>query len=202
MSSRCASRAACPCACPAREECWQPNVQRAEAYVTGRTKALLINTPNNPTGVCYSDETLAALAAFARQHDLLVIADDIYTSFVYGGRFVPIRSLPEMAQRTVTINSFSKNFVMTGLRVGNIVAPAEICRAVKRINDSLIFSAPSYSQRAALYALEKRHEYARQIVPEFEKRMAYGAAHPGDRASPSALRRGGIYLFPGIKRPG
>ena len=185
------------------EECWQPNVQRAEAYVTGRTKALLINTPNNPTGVCYSDETLAALAAFARRHDLLVIADDIYTSFVYGGRFVPIMSLPEMAQRTVTINSFSKNFVMTGLRVGNIVAPAEICRAVKRINDSLIFSAPSYSQRAALYALEKRHEYARQIVPEFEKRMAYGAKRireiPGFTLSPAA---GGIYLFPGIKKTG
>ena len=74
---------------------------------------------------------------------------------------------------------------------------------MKRINDSLIFSAPSYSQRAALYALEKRHVYAKQIVPEFEKRMSYGAqrirAIPGFTLSPAA---GGIYLFPGIKKTG
>ena len=186
------------------EENWQPSAERAAQYLTPRTKALLINTPNNPTGVCYSDETLAALARFAEEHDLLVIADDIYTSFVYGGaKFVPIMSLPGMARRTVTVNSFSKNFVMTGLRVGNIVAPADICRAVKRINDSMIYSAPSYSQRAALYALEKRHAYAKQIVPEFEKRMMYGAKRirsiPAFTLSPAA---GGIYLFPGIKKTG
>ncbi|WP_367924207.1 aminotransferase class I/II-fold pyridoxal phosphate-dependent enzyme [uncultured Ruthenibacterium sp.] len=185
-------------------EDWQPSAQRAEQYLSKRTKAMILNTPNNPTGVCYSDKTLHELAEFSKKHDLLVIADDIYTSFVYGGaKFVPIMSLPGMAERTVTVNSFSKNYVMTGLRIGNIVAPGDICRAVKHINECVVYSAPSYSQRAALYALQKRHEYARQIVPEFEKRMAYGAkrirAIPAFTLSPAA---GGIYLFPGIKKTG
>lgn len=185
------------------EENWQPNMQRAEKLITHKTKAMIINTPNNPTGVCYSDETLQEIARFAKKHDLLVLADDIYTSFCYGHAFTPITSLPDMAQRTVIINSFSKNFMITGLRIGNIVAPKEIAKAVKRINDNVVYCAPVFGQRAAIYALEKRHTYEKMIVPEFEKRMQYAAqrirAIKGFTLSPAS---GGIYLFPGIKQTG
>ena len=127
--------------------------ERAAQYLTPRTKALVINTPNNPTGVCYSRPTLEAVARFARKNDLLVVADDIYTSFCYSEPFLPVLTLPGMKERTVAINSFSKNFVMTGFRVGNIVAPEPIARAVKSINDSVVYSAPAPSQRAALHVL-------------------------------------------------
>ena len=123
---------------PCREaDGWQPDMERAAQYLTPRTKALVINTPNNPTGVCYSRPTLEAVARFARKNDLLVVADDIYTSFCYSEPFLPVLTLPGMKERTVAINSFSKNFVMTGFRVGNIVAPEPIARAVKSINDSV-----------------------------------------------------------------
>ena len=161
---------------PCREaDGWQPDMERAAQYLTPRTKALVINTPNNPTGVCYSRPTLEAVARFARKNDLLVVADDIYTSFCYSEPFLPVLTLPGMKERTVAINSFSKNFVMTGFRVGNIVAPEPIARAVKSINDSVVYSAPAPSQRAALHALRRRKELAAQIVPEFSARMAYGA---------------------------
>ena len=99
---------------PCREaDGWQPDMERAAQYLTPRTKALVINTPNNPTGVCYSRPTLEAVARFARKNDLLVVADDIYTSFCYSEPFLPVLTLPGMKERTVAINSFSKNFVMT-----------------------------------------------------------------------------------------
>lgn len=185
---------------PCREaDGWQPDMERAAQYLTPRTKALVINTPNNPTGVCYSRPTLEAVARFARKNDLLVVADDIYTSFCYSEPFLPVLTLPGMKERTVAINSFSKNFVMTGFRVGNIVAPEPIARAVKSINDSVVYSAPAPSQRAALHALRRRKELAAQIVPEFSARMAYGAQRirelPGFTLSPAG---GGIYLFPGV----
>lgn len=180
---------------PCREaDGWQPDMERAAQYLTPRTKALVINTPNNPTGVCYSRPTLEAVARFARKNDLLVVADDIYTSFCYSEPFLPVLTLPGMKERTVAINSFSKNFVMTGFRVGNIVAPEPIARAVKSINDSVVYSAPAPSQRAALHALRRRKELAAQIVPEFSARMAlWRTAHPG-AAGVHAQPGGGRHL--------
>ena len=101
------------------EEGFAIKPERLEAAVTEKTKALIINNPNNPTGAAYSLETLEAVADFARRHDLLVLADDIYTSFDYTKPFIPIASLPGMFERTVTVNSGSKNFVMTGMRSGS-----------------------------------------------------------------------------------
>lgn len=110
---------------PCREaDGWQPDFERAAAYLSPRTRAMILNTPNNPTGACYTEQTLDAAAAFAQRHDLLAVCDDIYTSFCYDSPFRPLLAWPGMRGRTVAVNSFSKNFVMTGFRVGNIVAPA------------------------------------------------------------------------------
>ena len=100
------------------EEDFQISVERLESLITERTKALVINTPSNPTGSCLTVETMEKIAEIAIKHDLIVIADDIYTSFSYQHPFVPIASLPGMRERTITINSFSKNFTMTGWRIG------------------------------------------------------------------------------------
>ena len=99
------------------EEDWQVNPKRLESLITERTKALVINTPSNPTGSCLTAETMQKIAEIAERYDLIVIADDIYTAFSYENPFVPFASLPGMRARTILINSFSKNFTMTGWRI-------------------------------------------------------------------------------------
>ncbi|HOK49700.1 MAG TPA: aminotransferase class I/II-fold pyridoxal phosphate-dependent enzyme, partial [Sedimentibacter sp.] len=96
------------------EEDFQVNVKRLESLITERTKALIINSPNNPTGSCLTPEVMKEIAQIAEKYDLLVISDDIYTSFSFQNPFVPFASLQGMKERTIIINSFSKNFTMTG----------------------------------------------------------------------------------------
>ena len=103
-------------------EDFQINISRLESLITERTKAVVINSPCNPTGSCLSIPTMEKLASVAEKHDLIIVSDDIYTAFSFQEPFVPFASLPGMKERTVTINSFSKNFTMTGWRVGNIIA--------------------------------------------------------------------------------
>ena len=129
------------------EEGFQPNAQRAAAYVTPKTKAMIVNTPNNPTGACYTRETLEGLAALAKAADLLVIADDIYTDLCFTSEFLPIMTLPGMQERTVTLGSCSKNFVMTGMRIGWVAAPPEVAEGVRYVGENIIYCAPSPGQR-------------------------------------------------------
>ena len=113
------------------EEDFQINIERLESLITERTKALVINTPSNPTGNCLTVETMEKIAEIAEKYDLIVIADDIYTSFSYQHPVVPFASLPGMQERTIIINSFSKDYTMTGWRVGNIIAPECIIKTVQ-----------------------------------------------------------------------
>lgn len=124
------------------EEDFQIDVDRLESLITERTKALLINSPSNPTGNCLSVETMQKIAAIAEKYDLIVVADDIYTAFSYQSPFVPFASLPGMKERTIILNSFSKNFTMTGWRVGNIIAPDYIIRIVQQVNENVVFTPP------------------------------------------------------------
>ena len=179
------------------------DVDRLRTLVTPKTKAILINTPNNPTGACLTRENLEALAAFCVERDLVVLADDIYTFYSFDRDFVPIMSLPGMGERTVTVNSFSKNFLMTGFRVGNLVAPPEIIRVIQDINESVVFTAPAPSQRAALHALRHRGEYRAEIVEAFRQRMDYAAGRINALARMSVpAPQGSIYLFPDVSATG
>lgn len=185
------------------EEGFSVNLERLAGLVTGRTKAILINTPNNPTGVCLSRQNLEELAAFCIEHDLYVIADDIYTNFSYGEPFFPIRALSGMGERTVTVNSFSKNFIMTGFRVGNIIAPAEVVRSIKQLNEYVIYSAPALSQRGALWALRERKNLEPPLLEKFRERMEYAARRINEIPWMSVpMPQGSIYLFPSIRRTG
>lgn len=186
-----------------QSEGFQIDMGRLQAAITPRTKAMLINTPSNPSGTVYTLETLQKLAQVAKEHNLVVLADDIYTAYSYGTPFVPIMSLEGMAERTITINSFSKNFVMTGLRIANIVAPKYVLDAIAAVNSVLVFSPPSYSQRAALHAMRGRKSFQADIVARFQNRIAYGVkrlqAMPGISILPPS---GGFYLFPNIAATG
>ena len=186
------------------EEDFQINMDRLREVITDRTKAIIINSPGNPTGSCLTLETLQALAEVVEEKDLIVIADDIYTTFSFQNPFIPFASLPGMNKRTITINSFSKNFMMTGWRVGNIIAPPEIIKVIRKINEALMFAAPSMSQRAALYSLRLRHEFQPAFVEEYRKRMYYASERINAIPWMSVLYppKGSFYLFVNIKRTG
>lgn len=186
------------------EEDFQINVDRLESLITERTKALVINSPSNPTGNCLTVETMKKIADIAEKYDLIVIADDIYTAFSYQNPFVPFSSLPGMKERTITINSFSKNFTMTGWRVGNIIAPDYIIKTVQQINENVVFTAPSMSQRAAIFALEHRDEVQPPMVAEYRERMFYAAERINNIPKISVIYppKGSFYLFINIKETG
>lgn len=186
------------------EEDFQISTKRLESLITERTKALVINSPSNPTGNCLTVETMEKIAEIAVKYDLLVIADDIYTAFSYQNPFVPFASLPGMQERTIVLNSFSKNFTMTGWRVGNIIAPDYIIRVIQQINENVVFTAPSISQRAALHALRHRKEVQPPMVEEYRKRMFYAAERINCIPKLSVIYppKGSFYLFMNIKKTG
>lgn len=186
------------------EDDFQICIDRLESLITERTKALVINSPSNPTGNCLTVETMEKIAEIAEKHDLIVIADDIYTSFSYRNPFVPFASLPGMRARTITLNSFSKNFTMTGWRVGNIIAPDYIIKTIQQINENVVFTAPSVSQRAAIYALRHRAEIQPAMIEEYRSRMFYAAERINEIPKLSVLYppKGSFYLFVNIKETG
>ena len=186
------------------EEDFQIDVDRMESLITERTKALIINSPSNPTGNCLTVETMEKIGKIAEKYDLIVIADDIYTSFSYQNEFVPFASLPGMKERTITLNSFSKNFTMTGWRLGNIIAPDYIIRTIQQVNEAMVFTAPTISQRAAIYALQHRHEIQPAMVEEYRKRLYYAAERVNQIPKLSVLYppKGTFYLFINIKKTG
>ncbi|MBQ8589716.1 MAG: pyridoxal phosphate-dependent aminotransferase [Firmicutes bacterium] len=186
------------------EEDFQINVDRLESLITERTKAIVINSPSNPTGNCLTVETMEKIAKIVEKYDLIVIADDIYTSFSYENPFVPFASLPGMKERTIVLNSFSKNFTMTGWRVGNIIAPDYIISTIQQINENVVFTAPSISQRAAIYALKYRNEIQPAMVEEYRKRMFFMAEKINEIPKMSVIYppKGSFYLFVNIKETG
>lgn len=186
------------------EEDFQINIDRLKSLITPRTKALIINTPSNPTGSCLSADTLGEIAKIAEEEDLIVIADDIYTSYSFEKDFIPFISMPGMRERTITINSFSKNFIMTGWRVGNIIAPAFIVRVLKDMGENIVYSAPAPSQRAAIYALRNRKVIQPPIIAEYRKRMEYAAERINRIPWMSVITppKGSFYLFINIKKSG
>lgn len=185
------------------EEGFQLNVQRMEKLITERTKAIVVNTPNNPTGVCMTRETLMAVAELAKKYDLLVVADDIYTAYSFGEPFIPMTSLPGMKERTITLNSYSKDYTMTGWRVGQIIAPPPVIRAINSVNDAVMFTAPSISQRAAIHAIRNRKTVQPPMIEEYKKRVFYAADRINAMKNLSVMPpQGTFYLLINIKKLG
>ena len=185
------------------EDGFCPREDALRAAVTPRTKAIVVNTPCNPTGAAYGRETLEGIARVAKEHDLLVAADEIYTRYLFEGEFVPMRTLDGMRERTVTLNSFSKNFMMTGWRVGYIIARPDLIRVFRHVNNGMTYTTPSVSQRAALFALSIRDEVGAECLRVYRERVYYAADRLAEIPWLTLVRpRGTFYLFPGVKEPG
>jgi aspartate/methionine/tyrosine aminotransferase len=149
---------------------FQPDLQEIAAKITPRTSVLIFNSPNNPTGTVFSRETLEQLAELARKHDLWVLADEIYARIVFNGEFLSIRALPDMAERTVIIDGFSKSFAMTGWRLGYAVAPKYLVDAMDLLVLNTFTCVAEFTQVAAIEALRDSTNAVDAMVTEYRKR--------------------------------
>lgn len=173
-----------------------------EAAVTTRTKAILIGYPNNPTGAVMSRERMLEIAALAEKHDLLVISDEIYDQLVYGVQHVCFAALLGMRDRTVTLGGFSKDYAMTGWRIGYAAAPADLLAAMRTIHQYTIMSAPTTAQIAAMAALKEGQPYVEQMVGEYDRRRRLIVDGLNQLGLATFEPRGAFYAFPSIAASG
>ncbi len=144
---------------------------RLRRAITPRTRAIVVNSPNNPTGKVFSRGELKTIAALCLEHDLLAITDEIYEHIVYDGLgHTPIATLPGMAERTVTISGISKSYSVTGWRVGYAVAPEELSVGIRRAHDFVTVGAPHPLQEAAVTALHLPDAYYARLRAEYQAR--------------------------------
>lgn len=144
------------------------------SLVTPRTKAILISTPANPTGAVISGNSLKEFASIARKHDLFVISDEVYEYFIWdGARHTSIGSLPGMKDRTITVNSLSKAYAMTGWRVGYTIAPPAVTETMVKLQENVYACVNSIAQAAALEALTGTGEHLRNMIDEYGRRRDY-----------------------------
>lgn len=169
------------------------------AAITPRTRALIINSPSNPTGAVYDREMLERIAAICLQKDLLIISDEIYEKFIYqGARHFSIASLSEeVRKRTIVVNGVSKSAAMTGWRIGYAAGPREIIAAMTTVQSQSTSNPTSISQKAAVAALTEAGDFARKMVDEFDRRRRAMVQRlnklPGARCQ---IPAGAFYLFP------
>ncbi|MGC8637119.1 MAG: aspartate aminotransferase [Athalassotoga sp.] len=144
-----------------------PSISDFEKLLTSRTKAILMNSPNNPTGAVYPKETIEMIANFVKKHDLFVVTDEIYEKLSYDLPHVSIGSFDEMRDRTITINGFSKSYAMTGWRIGYCAGPSNVIKEISKIQSHTTSNVNSITQIAAVKALEVDTSY---MVKEFRER--------------------------------
>jgi aminotransferase len=184
------------------EDQFQLRPASLESAVNSRTKAVLIAYPNNPTGAVASRETLLNLAEIAEKHDLIVISDELYDQLIYGVSHVCFPSLPGMWERTILLGGFSKNYAMTGWRIGFAAAPADILQGLLRVHQYTIMSAPTTAQAAAVAALKKGGQDVDEMRGEYDRRrklIVPGLNHLG---LPTVEPHGAFYAFPSIAATG
>lgn len=184
------------------EDDFQVRGDQVEQLITPKTKALLIGYPNNPTGAVMSRERLIEIAQVAEKHDLLVISDEIYDRLVYDHEHISFASLPSMRERTITLSGFSKDYAMTGWRIGFAAAPATLLAAMRKIHQYTIMSAPTTSQVAAIEALLNGEEYVQRMVAEYNRRRRLIVDGLNELGLTTFEPRGAFYAFPSIEASG
>ena len=152
------------------ENKFQPDLQEIAGKITAKTRLLIFNSPNNPTGTVFTESIIQGIADLARKHDLWVIADEIYARILFGGEYKSIWALPGMAERTVIIDGFSKSFAMTGWRLGYAVAQRHVIDALDMLVLNTFTCTAEFSQVAAIEALNDSTNAVPAMVAEYRKR--------------------------------
>ncbi len=174
-----------------------------EKVVTPKTRVLMLNFPTNPTGAVMPLEELRKIAAFAVNHDLVVLTDEIYSELTYDD--IPhhsIAALPGMKERTLFLHGFSKAFAMTGWRIGYACGPADIIEAMMKIHQYSMLCASIMSQEAACEALERGQRSMERMKEEYRLRRNYIVSSLNDAGIPCHLPKGAFYVFPDIRGTG
>lgn len=170
--------------------------------LTPKTKILILPFPNNPTGAIMTREELEEIAEVVKEKDLFVISDEIYSELTYKGKHVTIASLPDMRERTVLINGFSKSYAMTGWRIGYAAAPELILKQMLKIHQYAIMCAPTTSQYAAVDALKKGDEDIERMKKAYDERRRYLMRAFKELRMDCFEPFGAFYMFPCVKRFG
>ncbi len=183
---------------PLRPPDWTFDEGELRAAFTSKSRAIVINTPHNPTGKVFSEQELGLIAELCREHDVIAITDEIYEHLVYEGRHISIATLPGMAERTVTISGASKTYSVTGWRIGWLVAPPALSAGIRKVHDFLTVGAAHPLQVAVAQALEFPASFYDALVEEYRERrdlIVGGLAELGFEVSPPA---GAYYVMAGI----
>jgi aminotransferase len=149
---------------------WAFDPDDLRAAITPRTRAIVLNSPHNPTGKVFTQPELETIAAVAIEHDLLVFTDEIYEHLVYEGEHVPVATLPGMRERTVAVNSISKTYSLTGWRVGWVIAPPALSSGIRKVHDFLTVGAAAPLQAAATVALGLPPDYYEGLLAGYRER--------------------------------
>lgn len=184
------------------ENDYQIDLEEIRSKITDKTKAMVIISPNNPTGGVLSRETLEELAKIAVEHDITVISDEVYERLLYDGeKHVSIGSLPGMKERTVTLNGFSKAYSMTGWRLGYAAAPESLIAVLNKIHQHNTTCATAFVQKAGVAALRNEKDEVNEMVREYQKRRDY-AVNAINQIKGISCRcpKGAFYIFINIKK--
>ena len=185
------------------EKDFQFDRDELHALVTPRTKMIILNSPHNPTGGVLTREDLEAIAHIAKDHDITVMADEIYGRLVYDGEQISIASLPDMAERTIVLDGFSKSYAMTGWRLGYAIVPPTLVDAYSKLIINSVSGTSSFEQIAAAEALNGPQDSVDAMAAEFRARRDLVVAGlnriPGVRCR---MPSGAFYAFPNVSGTG
>lgn len=199
----CFLSAAAPRFVPLRAPDWRFDRDELAAAFTDRTRAIIINTPNNPTGKVFTRDELEFIAGLCHEHDCLAITDEIYEHMVYdGAEHVSPITLPGMRERTVVINGLSKTFSVTGWRVGYIIAAPELTSAIRKVHDFLTVGAAAPLQAAGAVAMGFPDQYYQRLRAEYEARRDFLIPALEEAGFRPYVPRGAYYVMCGIDRFG
>jgi aspartate aminotransferase len=173
------------------------NIEKIKEVITERTKLIIINSPNNPTGHVMNIKEIRELCELVLDSNLFVLSDEIYEKLIYEGQHISIASLPNMEERTITINGFSKTYAMTGWRLGYVVAPKNLISAMNKIQQHTATCATSFAQIAAIEAL-KPHTPIMPMIEEFKRRRDYICKALEKLSFKFVKPKGAFYVFPEI----
>jgi len=171
--------------------------------ITSKTKILMLNSPNNPTGAVLNYDDLKNIARLAKEYDLLVVSDEVYSTFVYDGvKHYSIASIDEMMERTIVVNSFSKSFAMTGWRIGFAAGNKQIIEKMIRLQENLVACANASSQYAAIKALSIFNETDKMLEIYQKRRDIIVDGLNSIRGISCYKPKGSFYIFPNVKKIG
>lgn len=184
------------------EDAFQPRAADIAAKAPG-AKSLLINTPNNPTGIVYSRATLDGIAQVCRDHDLWLISDEVYDTQVWEGTHLSPRALPGMAERTLVVGSMSKSHAMTGSRCGWVIGPEDVIEHLINLATHTTYGVPGFIQDAAVFALAQGETFEAEIAEPFRRRRAIAQdILAGQNAVAVVPSQGAMYLMLDIRNTG